>query len=197
MREKPLDVWICGMLPGGDWRIQNEQVKELTYGHLLLMERMLCNPAETIEDVAHCIGICSRNYEDGKRYIYHYHENRVFMDEFRDLVEKASKSPDAWFNAMDDYIAAHFVAMPILRDKDQEKCGIVGSPYLAIIRIRLIRLGYRPHEIFDTPIAHCILDIQTDMDLDGLCKVRTRESYDELDRVDRAVAQGVLKPIRK
>ena len=186
------------MLPGGDWRIQGELVKELTYGHVVLLTRMDCLTPITAGDVSHFIGVCSRDYENGKEYIYKYPAH--FKDEHESRTIEIEKNLSDWISGVDHYLESHCVTMESTKKvwAGQTKTpGKLGSPHLSLMRVQLIRMGYSPTEIFEAPYAHCLLDIQTLLEINGASAVTSDESLKAKEMIEELVKSGRLVPSNK
>lgn len=186
------------MLPGGDWRIQGVLVKELTYGHVVLLTRMDCLTPITAGDVSHFIGVCTRNYLHGREYIYKYQHH--FKDEHRARTEEIEKNLPAWIAGVDHYLESHCVTMDSTKKiwaGQVKPAGKLGSPHLSLMRVQLIRMGYSPTEIFEVPYAHCLLDIQTLMEIKGASAVTSDESLKAKEMIEELVKSGRLVPSKK
>ena len=170
-----LDLWISAMEPG-DWTVhggdlkQGVKLKELTFGHMVLMERMLCLTSSQIDGIAHCVLICSRGYKEARDYIHWWKFNDRYAQELRDLIEKIIKNPVIWYATWIDYFKAHTTPMQSMKKQraDGNPAKNLGAPFLARLRVILTSsLGYDPLTLNDAPFSACLMDIQTNAELNG------------------------------
>lgn len=161
-----LDNWIEGMVPG-KWHIMGIEMQELTYGHMVLMERMMCYPIKSYEDVAHCILICSKKYKESCDYIYYW--KTKYLDLVKELIGHIVKDPSKWATSCIDYFESHTKMMQTMQKVEGDKPKRqLGSPFLAMIRVVAItKLGYNPQTIHNAPFAPLLMDIQVNAELEG------------------------------
>ena len=161
-----IDKWIEGMIPG-ECSIMGIPMKELTFGHMVLMERMLCFPIKAEDDMAHSILICSKNYKEAHDYINYWRTKYISV--FNELMEHILNAPEKWGEKCYEYFSYHIKSMQIMNKQGEGKpAKQIGSPFLAIVRVVAItKLGYNPLTLNDAPFAPIILDMQTKAELDG------------------------------
>ena len=163
--EIALDKWIEGFLPG-EWHIMGIPMKELKYGHMVLMERMMCYPIKTEEDIAHCVIICSKDYKDANDYINHWKTKHIEL--FNEIISHIKKDVSRWLKYTLLYFNSHSKMMQSMIDPGVVDSPKLGSPFLAIIRVIAIsKLNYNPLTLNEAPFAPLMLDIQTHAELNG------------------------------
>ena len=165
-----LDKWIEGMVPG-ECSVMGIPMLELTYGHMVLMERMMCFPVSNEWDIVHCILICNKNYEDGYDYINYWRTKHAKV--VTELLGHIRKDPVKWSNKCLEYFDFHTKIMETMKKQGTDNPSKqIGSPFLAIIRVIAIsKLGYNPLTIKDAPFSPLLLDIQTHAELEGRVEI--------------------------
>ena len=168
-----LDSWVEGMMPG-EWSIHGLKMHEITFGHMVLMERMLCSNVETPDDLAHAIMICSRSFTEAQRYAMFWKTDKKMYRELADCLEQIVKHPKEVLESWAEYYSSHTKQMGSMKPHSNDSCGErrkLGSPNLAIIRVLAIKLGYNPKDINESPFSQMILDIQTNLELCGRTEI--------------------------
>ena len=191
-----LDSWITGYFPGqhvvkgkGE---KGVPMATLTFGHVCAMERLLCFPPETAEDLVHCVNICGRPYKEALDYLYRWKDK--YQNNYVEMVEEIVKDVDAWGDSFLRYYAAHSVSLPLLdvSGGEEGKKGVkkAGAPILALMRHSLIsRLGYNPQTLDEAPFGTCLLDLQTMMEMDGTLEVEG----EDIDYAKQAIEDALKK----
>ena len=169
-----IDQWVEGMIPG-DWHCHYISMEELTYGHMVLMERMLCTKIKSPEDIAHCLMICSRKYKDALRYVNYWKHNDKLYNEFLETLHSIKKHPEEWIESWFEYFSSHTKSMQTMEKQKEDDSNVssrqIGSPFLAVVRVSAIKLGYKPSELNETPFAHLMLDLQVNSELSGRIEI--------------------------
>ena len=190
--ETSLDSWIQGYLPGRFY-IRGRPLKTLTFGHMCLLERMLSYPPLSVEDICHTIMICEREYKQAEEYVYMWKWRDTGTQE--ELLEDIFRSPDGYLKSLIEYFESNLVCMPMLQESGggdnngevAKKKKKLGSPMLAVLRVRLLRLGYKPDEIDVQPFSRCLLDAQVDMEMTGQAQVVSQEMSRAIAHLDKIV----------
>ena len=186
---KALDAWIVGYFPPKH-AVMGWEMKTLTFGHVCLMERMLCFPPKTIEEIVHCMHICGREFPDALEYV------RTWQVDYEDDVVRMAKAisaeTDKYMDSFMRYYDSNSAMLPSMTPFETEEEGgkktKMGSPLLAVMRHLLIsRLGYNPQTLDEAPYGKCMLDLQVLLESDGSLKIEG----EDIDHARRVLEEAV------
>ena len=98
--ERSIDRWIAGYHTG-QWSVRGLDMCTLLFGHVTLMERMLCFPWLSADDLVHCMMICSRPYKKAEEYVNLWKVRPTFIEDFCDHLELVSSDFEGWEKSND------------------------------------------------------------------------------------------------
>ena len=178
---KAEDAWIVGYLPG-EFHVRGHKMFPLLFGHLAVMNRLICYPPMTESDIALCVSVCKRSYKDAENFMSYFKHSDRYQFELRDLLDEIMTDEKGWMESLMNYFKSHLVSLPIMEQGGEKKGDNLGSPSLALIRAFLCsRMNYDPLTFNDAPFHRCILDMQVLSEMDGRVKVQSPE-------IDKAIA---------
>lgn len=186
--ERAIDRWITGYHPG-KWSVRGLDMHTLLFGHVTLMERMLCFPWFAVDDLVHCLMICSRPYKQAEEYANLWKVRADFIEDFRDYLEVVHADFEGWDRSMNRYMDAHLVRMEEYKEFCDNKGEIPGAPFFACMRVYLIKhMNYDPLTLDKAPYSRCLLDMQTCGEMEGRTKIledRMLLAIEQIENIER------------
>ena len=189
--ENATDKWIMSYHPL-HWYVMGHEMKVLSFGHMTLMERMMCLPTLSPVDVTNCIMICERDYKDAEDFVYH---PMRYEHDIIELTRDIMKDFSSWVENFHNYFKANTGGMVSYTEQDEhdKRNGFqkkAGSPWLSCMRVRLLSsLNYNPDTINEAPFGRCLLDIQTLMELNGISRIVGDDESRASDILDAALKE--------
>lgn len=175
------DAWAVGYMPGV-YHVRGHAMRPLAFGHLCLLNRLLCYPPIIPDEIALCIAVCKRNFEDGNHFASLFKHADGYQLELRDLLDEIGMDEKGWMDSLMNYFNAHLTCLPVMEQAGAKPGDKLGSPSLALIRAFLCsRMNYNPLTIDDAPFNRCLLDMQVLSEMDGRVKIQSPE-------IDKAIA---------
>lgn len=185
--ERAIDRWIAGYHPG-KWSVRGLDMHTLLFGHVTLMERMLCFPWFAPDDLVHCLMICSRPYNQAEEYVNLWKVRADFIEDFRDYLEEVISDFEGWDRSLNRYFDAHLIRMEEYKDSGK-KGEPPGAPLLACMRVYLIsKLNYDPLTLDEAPYSQCVLDMQTYGEMEGRTRIledRMLRAIEQIEEIER------------
>lgn len=139
------------------YRVLGENLRPLSFGHVVLLARLDLDPVQTDQDLALAVAICSRTFEDGQQFV-----SEIMTPAGQRKLEQLVKNTHAAnlgraFEAWFDYLDSH--------SSHPEPCQVDGpesdrgAPFLAQVRAWLLgHCNYSPEYLMDAPWGQCLWD---------------------------------------
>lgn len=138
------------------FRVLGQDLKPLTYGHVVLLGRLDLDPVRTVPELFAATEICRRDFKEGLDYI------REFMTPIGQvkLEERIEQSRGAdvrqAFAAWNAYLDANSSRPEYCETEGQSSDR--GAPFLAQLREVLLGLNYSPEYLMNAPYGQCLWD---------------------------------------
>ncbi len=163
------DTWAATVAPGHHY-VAGVKLRPLTLGHAVLMERIGLVEILTRLEFHAFVGICSRDYKAGMRWL------GWFLSPVGQWYYGRKPLPKAYNQALGEAMAylVQSQQMPELMgsDANMAKGAKWGAPTLQLMRtIGLSKLNYTPSQIMDAPFGQLMWDIISFNEVNGGSKI--------------------------
>lgn len=178
------DKWIESYHPGQHY-VVGVRMQTLSFGHVTVLERLMCFPYQTAEDVTHCLLVCSRKYKDAVNYMNLW--KTAYFGEFLELFRQVEENLSAVVDSLNFYFDSHLKTMEVFsKAGDNGEGKRLGSPSLALLRVVLLsRLNYSPDTINEMPYSVCMSDYIALSEMDGRLDVVGDNVDSAMNRLDK------------
>jgi len=133
----------------------------LSYGHVILLNRFDLDPVSTPIELILAVNICQRSFQDG----FNWFGGTLTPQGQRQLEKEAERIGlgvdygKRSFQAWSDYVEANSSSPEWQQTDRNQGTGDRGAPFLAQLRIVLMRdCNYSPEYILDAPYGQCLWD---------------------------------------
>ncbi len=185
------------------------RLKPFSLGHLILLHRVesvfVFGGTPSYEDLALCVFICSRTYEEAVEGFEDPGLPRE-MERWADKLTgrrwwrsgKPINLPEKWL-LFSKYLDLNCIQLEEGKDyvADTENTRKVHLPLVHTVRVKLqSRMGFSDTEILNRPWAWCLFDYFTLADMEGIIVMGHAEAARAAIAEAQAVAEKVLKKMR-
>lgn len=163
----PDPVSVCGI-----------NLLPLSIGHVIILERFGAaewwdgSKPPTLESLLFGLFVCSRTWDEFTREFY---GGRMSFDETADKITASNFSKEA--EVFSAYITEG-ISGPTFEFEDKEGASL-GSHWVEILRVNMMRLGVVGVDLMNTPIALALHDVTTRRELDGALRVISESELEE------------------
>ena len=151
-----MDEFLAALAPE-PFRVFGRELRPLSFGHVVLLNRLGIDPVTTTEDLFAAVQICRRSYAEGLAYVREL-MTAIGQARLESEVEQCQNlNMPAAFQAWGDYIQENSQC-PTYCQGDGPKSER-GAPMLAQIREVLMgQCNYSPAYVLDAPYGQCLWD---------------------------------------
>lgn len=139
------------------FRVLGQDLRQLSFGHVVLMHRIGIDVVDSVEDLFAAVQICSRSFADGLQYIQALATPIGYANLEAQAEEAQALDMERAFSAWGEYLQEH--------TQKPEYCAVDGpksergAPFLAQLRhVLLSSCNYSPEYLMDAPYGQCLWD---------------------------------------
>ena len=187
-----MSKWIESAIPEPTVLLGRE-LKPLTIGHCLLLERFECEPVDSIDSLVFAVVICSHAHDEVLDVLADpWYKWKMRLWRFRLGGFDWSEKLKLW----SEYFKQHCEAPTVISTMDNKGDGHKesGTPFLQHLKVYLMsKLGYSLKEALECVVTQGIWDMYTHAEIEGTIRIVDKEKVDDL----KKLAEDNMDEIKK